>query len=193
MIRPTVISTLAVLFAIAAASPVFAHHSPPSLTEIEWNDESQRFEIAMRLSIPDLQDALSAKLNRRFRVEGTPDRDEHIRNYVRENFSVVFVGDKECRLRWVGVELQLHDVWVYFEAESVGGITTELAPKKTAADKWQRFLNPSGSVSGTRAVVVRNSCMLKLRPGQENVIQFRNGGQSTTKILTSKSPETTVR
>lgn len=178
----------ACLFAVTALTvvPVAAHHSPPTITEIEWNPESQRFEVAMKLPIPDLQDAISGQLNKRFGIENS-DREEQLRDYISEHFSVVFKGDDECRLRWVGCELQLHDVWVYFEAESVSkNKAAETEKSEPATNRWQGFLRPSHQSDSIRSVVIRNSCLLKVHPQQQNVVRLKYGSSAETKTLTAK-------
>ena len=177
-----------------------AHSSHTSVTEVEWNKESQRFEVAMKLRITDLQDAISARQGKRVRVNGDSFANA-VLDYLAENFSVTFAEEEKCCLRWVGLELELHDAWLYFEAEPVRGrpsmasvnehiaaIFEEPMPVKT----WdQLFVVPDQRASGikttghfgNRSVRIRNAMLCDIRPDQTNLVSIRVAGDTRSLVF----------
>ncbi|HIE97584.1 MAG TPA: hypothetical protein EYG03_08335 [Planctomycetes bacterium] len=191
--------SVAVLFLIAAPAAE-AHSSHTSVTEAEWNENSQRFEIAMKLRIADLQDAISAKQGKRMRLHtGSP--AAAILEYLTENFCVTFTENQECRLRWVGMELELHDVWLYFEAEPVAeGRNTAFFSEQNAGQSampqkvgtWNElFVRHDGAKSrfettgrfGERTVRVRDTVLCDIQPDQTNLVTIRVAGVTQSLIF----------
>ena len=187
---------LALLITLSLSTSAAAHHSRASLTEIEWNPKSRRFEVAMRLRISDLEDAVSAQQKTRFRIDGTPHRDRLIQAYLVRHFSTLFAGHTTCRLHWVGCEPELHDIWLYFEAQSISDDQAP-TPEKTDppatrnhVDRWQDlFSSPAGRVTSNgqadtgRAVVVRHSALMEIQAEQTNIITLTRGSNVTSVIL----------
>lgn len=191
-----------------AGSTAVAHPFHSSTTEIEWNDSSRRFEVAMRLSIADLEDALSAIQNRRVSVESDPARERLVKAYLTKHFSIGHKSDDECVLHWVGMELELHDAWIYFEVEladrpqvlttpatdgmaSPAAQSVEARPVKSWDDLFRRGPRPSkenkrGSDS-LSPLHIRNSMLTDLQPEQENVVTVTVNSTSETAVLTRQA------
>lgn len=184
----SLLRTISLLTAsLVMSTATTAHPFHASTTEIEWNADSQRFEVAMRLRIADLEDAISAKIKTRFRVESDPKRQVRLQAYLQETFSISFVEHRQCTLHWVGYELELHDVWVYFEAESVPSADSAMAAPKpnVALDKvssWDGLFRESTPKSLQRNVRIRNTALLELQPEQVNSVSLRMG---TSRLTTS--------
>lgn len=187
-----------------ASSNVWAHPFHSSTTEIEWNASSGKFEVAMRLRIADLEDALSAIQKRRVNVETDPNRERFVKAYLQKHFSIGDRKDEKCLLHWVGMELELHDAWVYFEAEVAGKPpqsaeqqTEETQAQKTTATvkSWDElFRRPGSSSTASRRsdtktvspIHVRCSVLLDLQPQQENVVTVTVDSDTESALLNGK-------
>ena len=200
---------VAILVLTTAAAE--AHSAHTSVTEVEWNEESQRFEVAMKLRIADLQDAISARQGKRVRVDGDGDGDgfaNAVLDYLAENFSATFAEEQKCRLRWVGLELELHDAWLYFEAEPVKerpAVSKQIAatsagpnPVKTwdelfeVADQRTSGFETTGRF-GNRSVSVRNAMLCDIRPDQTNLVSIRVAGVTQSVVFEHEHDSTTIR
>ena len=181
----------------AAADCCSAHPEHFSVAEIEWNPDSARFEVAMRLRIADLEDALSAAENKRVGIESHPQIQQLVQAYLRKHFSVSFEGDTECVFHWVGMETELHDVWVYFEAESRAGRSDSGSrstkqqparrPESKAARRWDElFVRSKSDAPQLRPVVIRNIVLFQIQPEQINTVSVKCGRQSETAAFNVK-------
>ncbi|MEZ6132732.1 MAG: DUF6702 family protein [Planctomycetaceae bacterium] len=190
------------LFAISmgillSLSAVNAHPFHASTTEIEWNGESQRFEVAMKLRIVDLEDAVSRQQGSRFRIEHSSNVRPLLQQYLQKHFAITRGSDQETHLHWVGYELELHDVWIYFEAESVAYDTNASERpaenvKKKKPLTWDDLLARSAvsDVSTPRTVVrIRNSVLTDIQPEQENLVVLTHGRHVLSAMLTAAQAE----
>ncbi len=195
---------LALTFALLLNSVASAHPFHSSTTEIEWNKATGRFEVAMRLRIADTEDALSAAAGRRVSLESDDEAVRLLQEYLKQHFSVTRTSGQQCLLHWVGMELELHDAWVYFEAEPRSdelrkpavGMKVAVATNGTdAVQTWdalfgQLRLRPRtaagrGKVHGSPVapVIVRNSVLFDLQPEQENVLTVTCNSVSQSAVL----------
>ena len=192
---------LGIAFASAANAAVHPSHS--SMTEVEWNGKSNRFEVAMRLYIADLEDAISVRLNRRFHLETDKDAAKQVQQYLAEKFSLTSGINHNCRLHWVGMELELHDAWFYFEAESVPAkaISSDLVGDGKTVDSWDELLNENAAGSQPSqqatsgpfdAVHIKHSALTEVQPEQTNVVSVTVGRRTSSAILTASNPENSV-
>lgn len=181
--------------------PVVAHAHPfhASTTEIEWNATSERFEVAMKLRIVDLEDAISVQQGQRFRLEHSGDLKPLLQNYLQQHFAITFAEHAVCELRWIGHELELHDVWIYFEARSVadsnsysksvsgagatvsersGSVAQKATSSQPATDEtshkltWDELLASAGPQAArpARQVRIRSSMLVDVQPEQVNLV-----------------------
>ena len=177
-----------------------AHPGHFSAAEIDWNSKTGRFEIALRMRLADLDDAISLRHKQRVSLERSPQAEDLLREYLADTFSITFSGDDACRLHWVGVEHELHDVWVYFEAESLGSKEREPADEATesttdsaarSANAWDHFLTGTALRSGTakRAVTVKNRVLMEVQPEQTNVVRVQLNGRTESVVLSRVTPQ----
>ncbi|MEQ9407256.1 MAG: hypothetical protein RIK87_05995 [Fuerstiella sp.] len=186
---------------------LWAHPDHFAVTEIEWNPVSERFEVAMKLRLPDLEDALSLQQGARINIVSHPQSKTLIRTYLQQHVAVTFEGDDECVLHWVGMELDLHDVWIYFEAESKGRISNnrpanvnnEMSPStRSDVSEWNDLFvarppRPARSAErpvrrGTRPVRVRNTALMDIQPEQTNVVSLKVNSVSESAALSRREP-----
>nr|AKB95209.1 hypothetical protein [uncultured bacterium] len=173
-----------------------AHPSHSSVTEVEWNPTTQRFEVAMRLNIAELEDAVSSLRGERFRLENNADAPQHVLAYLQPRFAVTYVSGQPCRLSWVGMELELHDAWFYLEAEPhrsepAGTDVPAHSPKVT---KWADLFQANAaankrqeiSKANIEAVWIRHRALMEIQVEQVNVITVTVGRFSNSLVLTSQ-------
>lgn len=201
------------LLVIVPTQSAHAHPGHYSTAEIEWNSKSNRFEVAMRLRIPDLEDAISRMRGSRFRIESSPNAEKLLQQYLQQHVSIGFDGHATSRLHWVGMELEIHDLWIYFEAESVpaadsGSPTDEMPVTGTTAGNndsavesitltekdWAAFLRgnlsrqapATGRTPDEKIVRIRNTALMDVQSEQTNIVTLRYGSTAQAMTLTGR-------
>ena len=197
---------LTLLALVTCSGTALAHKSHTSVAEVEWNPKSQRFEVAMRLHIADLEDAISFMKNERFRLEGNPSAAKELSKYVSEHFTIQTQAVETSRLHWVGMELELHEAWIYFEVE-LQQTNSALHRKndQNIVKNWEQlFEQPKtgkssepkrAAVGRNRAVVepkemkIRNTVLFGIQPEQKNVVSVIVQGSTDSVVLLPQKPE----
>lgn len=175
-------SITALALFVLSANVAFAHPNHIGITEIEWNHESKRFEVAMKLRIADLEDAVSLMNKKRWRLESADDQQVQLQKYLQKHVSVTFEGHDACRLHWVGTELLLHDVWIYFEAESLDSVNKAKRAKDVST--FDELLEPADSGGEARSpIVVRNTALMEIQEEQSHALALLKRGRRTTFVL----------
>jgi len=100
---------------LSSASAAFAHPAHTTVSEAEYNAESRKLEVALRLRPEDLDMALSQRVGRNLVLEREPEKtlDSLCAAYVAETFRIE--PKTEAPLAWVGLEFEERDIWLYFE------------------------------------------------------------------------------
>ena len=117
----------------ALAVPALAHPFHASSAQADFNRDTQRLEIAIRIFAEDLLDAVNVRREQRLSYEKSPaaELDTALHGYVSARFAVAGGDGVAVPLRWVGREFDRstehkHDVeqslWLYVEAALPGGI-----------------------------------------------------------------------
>ena len=97
---------------------LWAHKFHASLTSIEWNTDSESYEIVMRLFTDDLETALSRKSGNAQSLDadfGLAERQAY--EYLKGCFQIKN-GAHSMNYEWVGMEVQVDTVWVYLELKA---------------------------------------------------------------------------
>lgn len=100
---------------------VKAHRFHTSLTVMEYNSEQKSVEITIQLFTQDLVQVLETKHNKRIDLEKT-EADNHIFEYLKENFSLDNSVEKPAKLNWVGKELEVDKIYIYLEIPFEGNL-----------------------------------------------------------------------
>lgn len=170
---------------ILATSTCQAHPNHIGVTEVEWNAKTGRFEVAMKLRATDLEDAISVINKERWRLENAKDQEQQLQRYLKEHFSITFQNHRTCRLHWVGSELLLHDVWIYFEAESLPGKSD--AVDSSEVNTFDELLSTANHKDSERqSVVIRNTTLMEIQPEQTHIVAMMKKGRRTTFVLNKK-------
>ncbi len=85
---------------------------------MDYNAKDKLVEISIQLFTHDLVPLLERRTKKRIDLEKTPDIDKIILGYLGENFILKDRKADEKKLVWVGKEVQVDTVYVYFQARS---------------------------------------------------------------------------
>lgn len=132
MIRAT-LTLLATALLVGWGSPARAHPYHTTIAEADWNAESGRLEVALRLLPADLERALEAHVGQASPAAAptTDDQatlDDHILGWLGQGFRLIPDGGEPAPILWVGKEVSIEHVWLYFEiplADGLEGVTIE--------------------------------------------------------------------
>ncbi|QDT32268.1 DUF6702 family protein [Thalassoglobus polymorphus] len=107
-------ASLAVLayFAMANTS-LLAHPFHFSSAEMQWNEKSSTFEVALKVDPNDLEQELRRRTKKKLVLEKL-DSNEVVFEYVGEAFQIE-MGGKKLKLKPVGFEVETKSAWIYFE------------------------------------------------------------------------------
>ena len=134
-------SVLVVLVALVACVPVSAHKFHASLAEVDYNAKSGSAEIAIRMFVDDLEDAVSRSAGRRVRIDTTADFDRYALAYVQSALKITDRDGHELQLAWVGKDASVDEVWVYVEAPAPSGLDGARLSNKIFFDLFDDQVN----------------------------------------------------
>lgn len=189
-------NALTLFAAVMLSGSAFAHRSHTSVAEVEWNARSQVFEVAMRLHIADLEDAVSLRQKKKFRIEGAEDAEQQIQAYLQDRFQIRADSLVFGQLNWVGMELELHDAWVYFEvgpSKSTPSAADSSNAVTSRVEKWEDLFSERKDSGGIQnpspaRMEVTNSVLFEVQPEQKNVVAFTQNRRTLSVVLLPQRP-----
>ncbi|MGB0954164.1 MAG: DUF6702 family protein [Planctomycetota bacterium] len=95
------------------------HPVHTTMAEVDWNSEAQTLEIALHLTPRDLETALTSHGGKPVRLDKAKDLDTLIEAWLKDRLQLQDEKNVQATLTWVGKELDLRDVWIYFQFEGV--------------------------------------------------------------------------
>lgn len=103
----------------AVAMPVRASHTfHASLAQVEFNESSKKVEIAIRVFVDDLEEALTRQAGRRVRLDTTSNVDALALSYVTRSIRIETAQGAPVALTWIGKEPSVDVVWIYVEGSA---------------------------------------------------------------------------
>lgn len=105
------------LLLVGGAFPLLAHKYHASLTQVEWNQQSNSLEVVVRVFADDLELAVSHATNQTWRLDHK--REKPMWAYL-QNKLVFKRGEKPLVVSPVGMENDVHQVWLYLEIPASG-------------------------------------------------------------------------
>ena len=167
--RAALVAT-AVAAVVATTPPAGAHAIHASVAEADYNAETRRLEVSLRVFIDDFEAALSVHARRRLSLAATPreEFDAAARAYLAEKFTVRTPDGRIVPPTWVGREVRdaENELWFHFEVPLPGG------------------------VEGCR---VHHQALGEQFPGQINSVRLRDGERRLTLVFLPRQTEKTVR
>lgn len=92
-----------------------AHRYHFGLTEISLNERAQTLEISHRFFVADIEKALSLSASKTLK-----DAQKQMEGYVNARFQVSDGNGDVLHPQWVGMEADVHDIWIYQEVPLTG-------------------------------------------------------------------------
>lgn len=90
-----------------------AHPFHSSVAEVEWNAETERFEVSLKVNPHDLELALRQRAGKRLILEKLTD-NQPVYKYIDSMFQF-HRGKEKLKFRPVGFEVDAKAAWIYFE------------------------------------------------------------------------------
>ncbi|WP_201276837.1 DUF6702 family protein [Microbulbifer sp. ALW1] len=87
-----------------------AHRYHFGITELSVNERTQSLEISHRFFVADIERALSLSASKEM-----TDAQKQMEAYVNDRFQLGTADGARLKPKWVGMESDVHDVWVYQE------------------------------------------------------------------------------
>lgn len=97
--------------------PVSAHKFHQSFAEIDYNRHDQSLQISLRTFPDDVENILSKRAGRRISLDRRKEAEPLILAYLQETFQLRNAEGAGLKLSWVGMEVRVDSVWLYFEVK----------------------------------------------------------------------------
>ena len=130
------------------ASSAGAHRFHVSIAEAEFNDSSQCLEIALNVSVHDMQEALRQHDEWAGSAKDESELQQRLSTYVNERWRFLSADGLVRTPLWIGHQVEGEHLWLYFEIIMPGGL------------------------EGAR---IDNRIFFELDPRQVNTVNFRQG------------------
>jgi hypothetical protein len=129
-----------------------AHRYHTSFAEADYNRDEQSLEVSLRTFADDLENILSRRAGKRIALDRRKEAEPLLLAYLQETFQLKSSSGGVLKLSWVGMEVKVDAVWLYFEVKIPGGLND---------------------------VQLRNRFLQDLFNDQRNVVNVKDGEQKT--------------
>ncbi|MBD1398436.1 hypothetical protein H9Q13_14790 [Pontibacter sp. JH31] len=119
----TIIFALALTFLSQFA---FAHDYHASITDARYNPRSQSLEVAIKVFVDDLEEALSRRSKKKVVYNRSAQVQQYVQEYIGASLSFELEKGKPLRPTFVGAEQEADVVWVYLEVPLKTPVLTHL-------------------------------------------------------------------
>ena len=101
---------------LLAAQPASAHDYHASITDIEYNPRTQSLEVAVKVFMDDLEDALSRQAKSKITYSSSSVAvKEQLSDYLKTNLAFELEKGKPLKAKILGSEEDADVVWIYVE------------------------------------------------------------------------------
>ena len=163
-----------------------AHPFHSTFAEAEWNERTQRVEVAYRLRSYDLEQALRAFHDQPIDLEKTTDLPKLMKEYFAQTFYIEsnavnsndgsdVVEEKRTRstIHWVGHEYDEKAAWVYFELEPNGPLDNKRLVNRVLIDIMDEQSNVVELGMGHRVLTLQFDNRHSVRPIEKSLAKMR--------------------
>lgn len=147
------------LFLLAAEAQAHRYHF--GITELAVNERTQSLEITHRFFVADIERALSLSAAKEMK-----DARKQMEAYVNGHFQIRGEDGQVLKPKWVGMESDVHDVWVYQEI-------------------------PLAEVHG-KQLEVKQSMLMEIERDQVNTVNVTRDGKTDSYTLKPGASQVTV-
>ncbi len=107
---------LLLTLALALATPAaHAHDYHASITDARYNPRTQSLEVAVKVFMDDLEEALSRRSKRKVAYSQSAQVQQLVQEYVGATLAFELEKGKPLRHTFVGAEQEVDVVWIYLE------------------------------------------------------------------------------
>jgi hypothetical protein len=142
---------LVILGILGSSANVYAHKYFFSITEMDWQQDTQQFEVIIDLSTHDLEYALSALNNKSIHVEH-PEFETLTKQWLSQNL-VLKQADKVVPFHWIGQQSTHKQVALFLK---------------------------TGSIDPGQSLILTNSLLINFFSKQVNTVNIAVMGQKKT-------------
>jgi hypothetical protein len=146
-----------------------SHPYHVSRAEVNWNQKTGNFEVALCLWPADLEKAISIAQGKPIDLDKVENLDELMKSYIEKKFlirSAPLVNEAQelakpnLNIRWVGHEKTIKQAWLYFEIKG-----------ERTVSRW----------------TIENRIFFELNDDQMNLVELTNGAGSNAVICSHPS------
>lgn len=162
--RIFLLAFLLLLLPASVLSGAAAHDFHVSVMRIDHNPDSQSLEVSLKLFTDDLEMALGTLGAPDVRLGSDrehPESDDFIFKYLNNRLTFL-VNGKQMSLSYVGKEVEVDVVWIYFELKGVPRL---------------------------EALQIRNQLLIEQFDDQSNLVHIHAGGAQKSMLLRKGSEE----
>ncbi|MFT2008405.1 DUF6702 family protein [Pontibacter sp. 13R65] len=94
---------------------VAAHDYHASITDITYNSKTQHLEVAVKVFMDDLEEALTRKAKSKITYSNTAQVQQYLQAYLQEHLVFEQEKGKPLKHKFLGSEAETDAVWVYVE------------------------------------------------------------------------------
>ena len=142
--------SIACALVLACVPSSLAHRYHTSFAEADYHREEQSLQVSLRTFADDLENVLTRRAGKRISLERRKQAEPLVLAYLQECFQLKGASGELSKLSWVGMEVRVDSVWLYFETKVPGGL---------------------------KGLQLRNRFLQDLFDDQRNVINFKEGGR----------------
>ncbi|MGB0862083.1 MAG: DUF6702 family protein [Saprospiraceae bacterium] len=160
----TILTILLLTNSLLSTSQEDLHKFYMSVTEIEYNSQSQSVEMTIRLFTDDFETALESSSNEKIRL-GTKrehtDTDKYIQKYLKNHIEIS-VNNQAQTFDFIGKEAKINNTYCYIEIPNI---------------------------SDFESINIKNLLLFDLFDGQKNIVHVKSGKMKKSLFLTNSKNE----
>ncbi|WP_444913170.1 DUF6702 family protein [Microbulbifer sp. PAAF003] len=136
-----------------------AHRYHFGLTNLSVNERTQTLEVSHRFFVADIEKALSISASKELN-----EAQRQMESYVNSRFQISQENGEVVKLNWVGMEADVHDIWIYQEVPMVDISSKKLNVKQSMLMEIERDQVNTLNVNNGRGTQ-----SYTLKPGESKV------------------------
>lgn len=120
--RPVFLCLTFALGFLLSASHAVAHPLHLTVSEVTYNRDTAKLEVAMRFFPDDLETVLTKEAGRPVSVSKPEDIASNVLPYLKRTWLTKATNGKASTVEWAGLDITDTHVWVFFEFSLPGGL-----------------------------------------------------------------------
>jgi hypothetical protein len=129
------------LFLFVFTPPAAAHKYHTSFTEADYNADEHTLQITLRTFPDDLEKVLTRRAGKPVALDDKQATARATFAYLQEVFQLKDAAGRPVKLTWVGMEVGVDNVWLYFETKLPAGLPGTQLRNAWLADLYEDQIN----------------------------------------------------